>query len=235
MLYLLHGSSEFTKNELKKIRQALLTKRPEALFFSFDEEDEGVDIEELARGKGLFEERFLIELDGLFEAGVFEDKEEVVLEMMSSSDNVFFVLEKNLPKRTFTLFQKLANKVSEEKAKKSSWKEFSAFSLADALGERNKPKLWLLFQEAVARNYAMEEIHGIFFWQIKMIALADKTSSAEEAGVKNFPYSKAKKFVNNFASGEIEKMLATLTMSLSRSRSRGVSLKNELERFILNS
>jgi hypothetical protein len=49
-----------------------------------------------------------------------------------------------------------------------------------------------------------EEIIGTLWWQLKTLRLAMLTKSAEEAGVKDFPYNKAKRALKNFKDGEIE-------------------------------
>lgn len=235
MLYFIYGSNSFNKKELKKIREALLKKRPDALSFQFSEEImDLVNVSELAQGKGLFEERFLVEFDKLFVTEVFAGKEKETLSEMKRSENIFFVLEEKLPKKTLDLIKEFAERTAEEKRAGEPKKDFTAFSLADALGERNKQKLWMLIREVVARNYSIEEIYGILFWQMKLIVLAYKTSTASEAGVSPFPYNKAKKFTQNFTLREAEALLHDLTTTLLEAREKNIPLEHSLERFALN-
>lgn len=235
MLYLIYGSKEYAKSELRKIREVLLKKRPDALSFRFDEESaESINIDELAEGRGLFEEKFLVELDQVFGANTFEGEEKEALAKMKDSENIFFVLEEKLSKKALDLIRKNAERVSEEKVVKERKKEFTAFSLADALGQRDKQRLWVLLREAVERGYALEEIHGILFWQAKTIVLAHKTSSASEAGMKQFPYSKAKQFTRNYNIEESENLLHNLTQALLDSRRKNIPLEHTLERFVLS-
>lgn len=234
MIYFLYGSREFTKRELKKVRDALLAKRPDALSLRFDENSaDKIDLGELAQEKGLFEPRFLVELDSVFSTEAFAKPDKNVFAEMQKSENIFFVLEEKLPKKTFELIKSFAEKTSEEKAVAAEKKSFSAFLLADALGARNKQQLWILFREAVERDYSLEELHGILFWQAKMLMLAHKTDSAVEAGVSNFPYSKAKGFVRNYSVEQVEELLGSLSSALLESREKNIPLENSLERVIL--
>lgn len=235
MIYFFYGSREFTKRELKKVRDALLAKRPDALSLYFDENSaDKINLAELAQEKGLFEPRFLVELDQIFSTEFFAKPDKDVLLEMQKSENIFFVLEEKLPKKTLDLLRSFVEKTSEEKTAAAEKKNFSAFSLADALGARNKQLLWILFREAVERNYALEELHGILFWQAKMLMLAHKTDSAAEAGVSNFPYSKAKSFVKNYSPAQVESLLSSLSSALIESREKNIPLENSLERVILS-
>lgn len=235
MLHFIYGPKEFSKSELKKAKENLLKGYPDIMFFQFDPESaSSISIDDLAQGRGLFEEALGVELDGIFGVDAFAGEEKEVLEKIKTSENTFFVLEEKLPKKTLDLIKKYADKVSEGKAAPDPKKDFSAFSLADALGERNKQRLWILFRESVARNYSLEELHGILFWQVKMILLAHKTTSAPEAGVKDFPYSKAKRFTKNFTLKESEELLSKLTSALIDSRENNLSLEHGIERVVLS-
>ena len=89
-------------------------------------------------------------------------------------------------------------------------KRFDTFSLANALAIKDKRQLWLLLQEARRNDIAAEEIIGILWWQLKTLRVAALTKSAEEAGVKDFPYNKAKKALTAFKAGEVDRLSRAL-------------------------
>lgn len=91
-----------------------------------------------------------------------------------------------------------------EEYKKDPTARFNAFSLADALASKDKRILWLLLEEAKRNNLSSEEIIGTLWWQLKALRLAEKTKTAAESGIKDFPYQKAKRALRNFKPGEIE-------------------------------
>jgi hypothetical protein len=88
---------------------------------------------------------------------------------------------------------------------------FNPFTMAEAIASKDKRTLWLLLQEAKANNLPAEEIIGIFWWQLKTLRLAQLTKSAAEAGVKDYPYNKAKRALAQFKSGEVERLLLSLS------------------------
>jgi len=99
--------------------------------------------------------------------------------------------------------------------------EFNIFALTDAIGERKKRDAWVLYQKALASGMSAEEVFYKLFWQVKTMMVASKTKNAEEADMKSFPYSKAKSFLRNFKSGELEKMSHDLVSGYHSAR-RGI-------------
>jgi hypothetical protein len=76
--------------------------------------------------------------------------------------------------------------------------------MSDALAVKDKRSLWLLLQEAKAGGMSAEEIVGILSWQLKSIRLAAMTKNFTEAGMKEYPYKKAKSALNIFKIEEVE-------------------------------
>ncbi len=123
-------------------------------------------------------------------------------EALKESHNHFVLIEGTLlvsPKKALTKF---AEKMEECLADKKE--RFNAFSLTDAFLRRDKKSLWLLLNEAWREGLSNEEIIGVLFWQVKILRLAEKTASPEEAGQKPFVYSKAKQALRNFKKGELD-------------------------------
>ncbi|MCB9817975.1 hypothetical protein H6787_00615 [Candidatus Nomurabacteria bacterium] len=130
------------------------------------------------------------------------------LKEMSESTNTFIILENSLLAEPKKKFGKYATEMNEFSAEKSE--RFNSFGLAEALADKDKRKLWVLLQEARLNGLRDEEIIGMLWWQLKAIRLASKTSSASEAGMKDFPYNKAKKSLSKFSEGEPEKLAQSI-------------------------
>jgi DNA polymerase III delta subunit len=81
---------------------------------------------------------------------------------------------------------------------------FDVFAMAEALSTKDKKSLWLLLTKARHIGLSAEEIIGTLWWQLKTLRTADMTATAEEAGMKSYPYDKAKRALRNFKSGELE-------------------------------
>jgi len=235
MLYFLYGDRQFTKRESVHIKSALIAKRPDAVVLAYDgTAPRAFDFDELVSGQGLFQSRFIVEFDNVFGSGFFVNEKEAV-EKIKNSENIFLILEEKLLKKSFELLKKNAEKTSEDKtAVRKEKKDFSAFSLADAVSNRQKKMLWTLFREAVQRGYKIEELHGILFWQMKTIVLAYKTTSAEEAGIKQYPFSKATSAKKFYTEEEAENFLHSLSQAIVEGRGKKGSLEHSVERFILS-
>lgn len=84
------------------------------------------------------------------------------------------------------------------------------FVLAGALSDKDRRTLWFLLCAAKAKGQAAEALIGILWWQLKTLRLAATTSTAAEAGLKDFPYNKAKRALRNFKPGELERLSLSL-------------------------
>lgn len=130
------------------------------------------------------------------------------LEAFSESPHTFIVIEGTLLAPEKKKFEKFAERLVEVKG--VAGERFNAFALADAVALRDKKQLWLLLQDAKQAGLSAEELIGTLWWQLKSMRLALLTKSASEAGMKDFPYNKAKRALANYKAGEVE----TLSLSL---------------------
>jgi DNA polymerase III delta subunit len=153
------------------------------------------------------------------------------LPVLSESENIFIVIEGTLLAPEKKVFTKYAESI--EELKKDSALRFNTFSLTDALAKKDKKNLWLLFHEAKLSGIALEEIVGVLWWQLKTLRLAALTKSAEEAGIKDFPYNKARRELSKFKDGELEMLSNSLNTLLHESRLGLCDLDISLERFLL--
>lgn len=127
------------------------------------------------------------------------------LESLATSTETFVVIEKDLNASDKKQFTKYSENLNEYK-KAGIETRFNVFSMAEALVNKDKRQLWVLLQEAKRNGLSAEEIIGTLWWQLKILRLAMLTKTAEEAGVKDFPYNKAKRALKNFKDGEIESL-----------------------------
>lgn len=130
------------------------------------------------------------------------------LKEMSESSNTFLILEGALLAPAKKSYGKYSESIEEFTAVKTE--RFNTFVMADALASKDRRKLWVLLQEAKLGGLAPEEIIGMLWWQLKALRLAEVTRNANEAGMKDFPYNKAKRSLSKFAAGEVEKLSYSL-------------------------
>ena len=116
--------------------------------------------------------------------------------------------------------------------KKDAKQKFNIFSLGDALGERNKKNLWILYQNAVTANMGDEVICGTLYWAIKNMALTK--NSAGDVGLNPFSAKKFRKFAQNYTTKEIINLSHMLTRIYHEAHRGGEPMNIALEKFILN-
>jgi len=117
--------------------------------------------------------------------------------------------------------------------KKVDSERFNLFALAEALAGRDKRTLWFLLQDARREGIATEEIIGVLWWQLKTMRLAAGTNSATEAGVKDYPYNKAKRALSRFKAGEVEALARALLFLYHAGHTGRVDIGLALERWVL--
>ncbi len=237
MIYLLYGEDTTKSREkMNTLVGSLRAKKPDASFFKIDDEHwSSAQLEELIVGAGLFEQKYIVVLDRVFEN---KEAKEFVFKNMKEigvSENIFIILECKLDKRTLTKFEKNGEKVVEF-PKKVIKKEdkFNIFTLSDALGGRNKKELWVLFQKAVNAGMSPEEIHGTLFWVVKSMILSKNTKTAGEAGLNPFVFRKSVSFARNFESKELRNISSCLVSIYHEAHGGGMELSIALEVFILS-
>ena len=130
------------------------------------------------------------------------------LEAFSQSTTNFVVIESMLLAAEKKKFTKYAEHIEEIKA--AAKERFNAFGMADSLARKDKKTLWMQLQDAKREGLSPEEIIGTLWWQLKSLRLAKLTDSASEAGMKDFPYNKAKRALTAFKAGELENLSHSL-------------------------
>jgi DNA polymerase III delta subunit len=141
--------------------------------------------------ESLFGGSQVVELDMPSEDQEMQDELQTLLSDMKTSVHVFVCIEAALKAVERKAYEKHAELMEEVQGEKLE--RFNTFALADALGGRDKRRLWLLLIQAKNAGVSSEEIIGVLFWQAKTILLAHTCTSAEDAGLKQFVYQKAKR------------------------------------------
>jgi len=251
MIYLLHGEdTEKARAKAHELVDTLRAKKPDASFFKIEAPQFSAEkLDELIHSQGLFESKYIVLFDRVFEN---KEAKEQMLESrkeLAESPHIFIFLEGKIDKATLTKLEKVATKTQVFEAESVSGKgrqfavgqtgaqfsigEFNIFALGDALGRRDKKELWLLYSKAALRGVVAGEIHGIFFWAWRSMALAAVSKDAVEAGLNPYVFQKSAGFAKNFSQAELVTM-GTHLVRMSHDAHRGkVDFDIELERFVL--
>lgn len=239
MIIFIHGEDkDKSRKKAHELIDNLRKKKPDASFFKINSENwSGEAISEYALGQGLFSNKYIVFLDMVCENKDLKDSFIDRLDEMKDSENVFIILEGKLDKASTTKIEKRSDKVQLFEIAEKPYKkeEFNIFSLGDALGNRDKKNLWMLYRMAINHGKVPEEIAGTLFWQLKSIMIAGKSKDALSSGLSPFVYNKSKNYLKNFKDDEIYKIIESL-ISISHDSRRGIGeMETSLERWILES
>lgn len=188
-------------------------------------------IEEAVMSVSLFGDKRVFLIDSPSEDAIFLEEFNKYLSEVAESSELFVVIEGPLLAGPKKILEKVATSMEEYKA--SAGSSFDPFTINNALVEKDKKSLWLCLLQAKNLAIPAEEIIGIIWWQLKTLRLATITKTAEEAGVKDFPYNKAKRALKNFKPGEIETLSTNLLKVYHDGHSGERDIYNALEEWAL--
>lgn len=228
MLHILTGSDVMKA----KARAAALAKGTELVRFGEGGEPFGNALSYLA-SRGLFSEKIALLLDR-----PFEDEEGKALFMehaddLAGSETLVLIVQPDLDAATKKKIPKDAEVETFELKEEKEIPPPSVFALTDAFASGDRKTAWILYRKLVGSGSAAEEVHGALSWQARAVVLASKAKSAEEAGLKPFVYSKAKRAASRLGEAGSEELSRELVRLLHQSRTGGGDLEDLLETFLL--
>lgn len=235
MLYLIYGTD--THKSRKKLHELLGTaekKRPGSEIFKITTENwDEPQFEELLVSQGLFEQKYTVVLDNLFEK---KDLKSYVLERvvdLGKSEQIFIMLESSIDAASLKKLEKEAKQVQEFSKIEQNKSNFNIFSITDGLLQKDKKNLWVDYIESSHKGSAAEEIHGIFFWQVKNMLMASVAGSQTETGLSPFVYKNALTGARKYKTEDLKKMSNQLVEMTHRVRNGEGELSIMLEKWIL--
>lgn len=236
MLYIIYGSdSEKTRSKLHELLELARKKRPEAELFLLNTENwSETQFDELLISRGLFEQKYTVVLDKLFEK---KDVKEYIIdraEEMKSSEQIFLMLEGAIDAASLKKLSKNAEKIQEFVKKEDKKQSYNIFSITNGLLEKDKKNLWIDYLTFLNMGAAPEEIHGILFWQVKNMILASCAGNQTETGLSPFVYKNALTGSRKYKTEELENLSSELVQMTHKVRSGEGELDIMLEKWILS-
>lgn len=237
MLYLFHSSDiTLARAKAQALLATLHVKKPDAALVRFDSENVSPPaLLELTQTQGLFVQKCIVYLDALSNA---EEPDMLweTLDALASSENIFILVEKTPKKDLLTLFEKAATEVREitvRGTRAPARAPENPFAIADVFLEKNSVRLWMAYLRLLGAGLLPESLLGTLFWQVKALLLAKSARSAEEAGLKEFPFSKAKHAAGKFTEAELRAHAEELVTLYHEAHRGAFSLERGLERWCL--
>lgn len=109
----------------------------------------------------------------------------------------------------------------------------NVFALTDAFTAGDRKRAWVTYRTLVESGVEPEEVHGALAWSVRSMVLAAKTKSAAEAGMKDYPYRKAKSAVQKIGLPKAEALSTELVDLYHHSRMGRGDLEELVEVFLL--
>jgi len=188
------------------------------------------EFEKYLSDSDLFGEKYAVVMRGVL-SGSGEEILARYCGAMVTSDNEFFLIEEKMLKESQLEIEKAGGNILREKVGEvKKVDSFNIFSLTDALLERDKKKLWVLYTKALRSGKTPEEISGTLFWQLKTLLTVFNGGGKT---LSPFVRTKTTRGLAKYNSTEIEKFSFDLVKTYHESRRGGLGLEEKLEQFIL--
>jgi len=117
--------------------------------------------------------------------------------------------------------------------------QYNPFAICDAFAEKNKVKMWTIYQQTLIAGIPAEEVFFKILWQVKNLLMVKKLAGAgvsdiaKESGLKPFVAGKAIKAAKNFTEEELENYSYDLLRIYHEERRGGGELVIELEKMMI--
>ncbi len=236
MFYLYYGTDQVkVASQFKKLVDSLRERRPGAPVFRFD--GESIDfnkLEEIIFGASLFDPKYLIILKNFTTTVEGKDFFDSHLSDLAKTDHIVLVLEGALTKPLVTKFTKYSEKVQGyAKGEAKEKPGLNIFGLADALGERDKKKLWILYQESLATGVTAEEVFWRLVGQVKNMLIVGGASDQSKIKMHPFVLRKTSTAAKRFSLKELQDLSRSFLSLYSDARHGRREFEVGLERMIL--
>ncbi len=235
MIYFLHGTDTHkSRKKMHEILQTLSAKRANSEIFKITTENwtEG-QFDELLSSQGLFEQKYIVVLDFLFENKMVKDYVLDRLQEMQKAEHWFLLLDGKVDAPSIKKIEKASYKTQVFEQVEKKKESPIIFSITDKLTNRNKKDLWISYVDLINQGIPAEEIHGVFFWAVKNMIIAGKVGSQKDSGLAPFSYSKALSGGRNYKSDELTAMSSQLVDMTHKVREGKGDLDIMLEKWIL--
>ncbi len=236
MIYFLYGTDTHkARVKLHELLSLAEKKRPGAELFKITTENwSEAQFDELLVSQGLFEQKYTVVLDNLFEEKDIKGYIMERLENLRDSEQIFLVLEGAVDSVSLKKIEKFAKQTQEFVGKEEKKQNLNIFSVTDGLVEKNKKKLWISYINLLHKGGSPEEIHGILFWQVKNMLLSTLANNQVDTGLSPFVYKNALTGARKYKTEELKSMSSSLVDMTHRVRQGEGDLEIMLEKWVLN-
>ena len=232
MLYVVCGDRYQAREYCKELVSVCQKKRPHAEYITLSADQQPMTIEELLLGQGLFESKYIVFLDEILSHTTTSHLLTKTKEY-NESPHVFIIFEPALDTKKEGTLKKAGAKIKRYKEKEISQESKKVFGFLDVFLRRKKIKTLAAFNKLIAEGESAELILQTLLWQLRTLNAVAKNSSATAAGVKPFPFQKAKKALTAFKSNEPLELFVKAEHIVRNGRVSGMTDEEIVEHIIV--
>ncbi len=183
---------------------------------------------------GMFTKRVVLIIDRPLDS---EDGKDFLFEhgdLIAQSDTLAIAIAPTLNAEAKKKLPKSA-KVETFEIKKKYEPAFTqnSFALLDALQAGDRKGMWVTYRSLLASGSEPEELHGTLAWGLRGMVLAGKVKTADEAGMKEYPFKKAQVATARLGQAKVEELSQSLVDIYHSARAGKGQLEDLLEVFLL--
>lgn len=235
MIYFLYGTdSNRARTKLHELLELAEKKRPNSELFKITTENwSESQFDELLVSQGLFESKYTVVLDNLFEKKDYKIYIMDKLENMRDSEQIFLVLEGIIDAASLKKIEKFSKQAQEFVKKEDKKQNLNIFFITEGLVQKDKKKLWISYIDLLSKGAGPEEIHGILFWQVKNMLLSSLSGSQIDTSLSPFVYKNALTGARKYRTEELKEMSSQLVGMTHKVRQGEGELEIMMEKWIL--
>ncbi|MDI9325231.1 MAG: hypothetical protein QM526_00340 [Alphaproteobacteria bacterium] len=206
MLYIYTGNGKNVRTEARALIELCKKKRPDALYEVFSSVRESqLTLGEIVYGTGLFAKKHIVFIDEPknFD-GEWRGVYDYLLEHASvivASEHMFVLVESEIPPKELETFKKTGAVIHSKSEVVEETRP--SFALAQALASKNRKEFFVTVHRMRLRGENIDACVPTLYWQLRMLLLAKNHSTAQDAGVKEYPFAQAKKYAPLWSSSEL--------------------------------
>ena len=235
MLTVLYGTDTQRRHARQETLVAPLVKKG-AQHSSFSDTSFDVDaLRTIAEQSSLFGDVAVVTISGIGDNAELRESFLGIAKGLAESSQIFILSEPALLAPFIKSVTTAGASVEKFEGVKKKAETFNSFLFTDAYSARKRSQAWSIYRAAISAGVAPREIHGLLFWCIKNMLLAESSPNAESAGLHPFVYGKAKTAAGGFPKGELSRLLVETCALVHEATYGGLDLETAMEAFILRS
>ena len=230
MLYVFCGDRYAAREHARAFVSACREKRENAEYIHLSSHM-SYSLEELLQGQGLFENKYIVFCDELL-GGDFSKHLESKPELYNAAPHMFILFEPDLQGALEKKFITIGAVIKRSAEKQDRRDSKALFSFTDILLRGDVNKSFVALHKLLYQGEPPTSVLNIILWQLRVLALANCSDSADGVGLKPFVYTKAKAALKNFQEPSVTFFRAE--EAVRRGRLQGFSEEEIVEDVVLS-